>query len=151
MGRKRGLKLSDGQKADLIHHLKTTKDRREKERLRVILDAACGVFTFEQLAQKHNRSRSAIQIWIDRFVNSGVAGLLKRRTPPGAASPVAQANVQTALIERIKTGQLTTANQIAVWLAATYGIQRTRKSIYYWLDRMGGAETVLRKSKAKGP
>jgi hypothetical protein len=29
------------------------------------------------------------------------------------------------------------AAQVAAWLAETHGIQRSRKSIYYWLEKFG--------------
>lgn len=139
MGRKRKrLDLSRRQTAEAHRLLKTAKDIRETERLRLLLWAASGRFTLEALACKAGRSRSTIQNWIEKYERGGLRGLLERNTPPGRRSPVAEPRIQAEMLAGLRAGQWDSASQVADWLWRKHGVRRARKSIYYWIARNGG-------------
>src|SRR5438046_1947039 len=136
MGRRRTkLQVSARQRAELMTQIHATTDAREKERLDVVLRAADGRHTLEDLARHAGRARSCIQVWLDKFVGGGIAGLLERDAPPGASSPIGDKKVQTQLQARLKAGHLRTAAEVAAWLKEAHGITRSRKSLYYWLNK----------------
>jgi transposase len=134
MGRKRTrLMMSPAQREELRRLLGTTGDERQKERLRLALWAARGEHTLEDLALKSGRVRATIQNWLAKLRQGGVAGLLSRNTPPGAASPVAAVKIQAELRAGLAAGRWRTAAEVAAWLKETHGIERSRKSLYYWV------------------
>ena len=136
MGRKRTrLELSAAQQGRIRKLVRGASDAREQERLRFALYAAAGPHTLEDLAMLVGRSRSTIQNWLDKFNAGGLDGLLERNTPPGSLSPIARPEIQCQLKTGLKTGQWTTAAQVADWLRKAHGVTRSRKSIYYWLAR----------------
>ncbi|MCI0558618.1 MAG: hypothetical protein MN733_08990, partial [Nitrososphaera sp.] len=61
--------------------------------------------------------------------------LLKRDTPPGAVSPMANPRIRAELREGLKIGRWRSAAQVAAWLKEAHGIERARKSIYYWFKK----------------
>lgn len=115
--------------------LRTKPDARTAERVRFALLAATGRHTLEELAQRAGRSRSTIQNWVEKFSQGGLAGLLARDTAPGVASPLAARTIQQQLRSGLQAGQWTSAAQVAAWLKDVHGITRSRKSIYYWLEK----------------
>lgn len=142
--KKTKLAVSAEQRAQLQQQLRTVTDPRAKERLQVALWATSGQQTLADLARLAGRARSTIQIWLDNFAVGGVVRLLERRAPPGAVSPVAQAEVQAQLRAGLQEGRWRTAGQVAAWLKETHGIPRAAKSLYYWLGKVGGALRVPR-------
>ena len=138
MGRQRTkLNLSVVQQAQARHQFKTTQDARDRERLRFALRAATGRHTLEELARITGRSRSTLQNWLSKFAVGGIESLLQRDTPPGTVSLVARLVIQSQLREGLKTGRWTSAAAIAGWLQTAHGIKRSRKSLYYWLNKNG--------------
>ena len=138
MGRRRTqLALSDTERSAALRLLASTEDPRKAERLCFALNASTGEHTLEELAHRLLRTRSTIQNWLARFEAGGLEGLLARDTAPGRATPVAQANIQRQLRAGLQAGRWTSAGQVAVWLRETHGIQRSRKSIYYWFQKHG--------------
>ena len=136
MGRRRTrLELSAAQQAEAQRLLRSSKDPRELERLRLALRAATGHHTLEDLASKAGRRRSTIQNWLTKFYRGGLDGLLERDAAPGVVSPVATPKVQQQLQDGLKAGRWTSAAQVAAWLQETHGITRSRKSIYYWFEK----------------
>jgi transposase len=101
--------------------------------------AAEGRHTLEELAQITGRARATIQNWLGKFARHRIAGLLKRHTPPGTISPLADQLVQSQLRAGLKAGRWTSAAAVARWLDEAHGIHRSRKSIYYWLRKNGWA------------
>ena len=142
--KKTKLTVSAAQLAQLQQGLRAATDLRDKERLQVVLWATSGQQTLADLARLAGRARSTIQIWLDNFTAGGVARLLERSAPPGAVSPVAQAEVQTQLRAGLQQGRWRTAGQVAAWLKEAHGIKRATKSLYYWLGKVGGALRVPR-------
>lgn len=141
MGRNRTrLLLSTGELADLRRGLRAAKDEREKERLRVVLWAARGQHTLEDLACMAGRARATIQTWLDKFKEGAIPGLLKRDTPPGTISPVRDSEVQAQLRAGVKAGRWRSAREVAVWLKDAHGIERATKSVYYWLSKISSVE-----------
>jgi transposase len=138
MGRKRTqLWLTAADRMELAQRLPTMTDARLKERLRFALLAAEGRHTLEELAERLGRARSTLQLWLDKFNAGGLAELLQRESPPGLLSPLGGAGVQAELAAGLQAGRWASAQQIAHWLHEAHGIQRARKSIYYWLKRQG--------------
>jgi transposase len=134
MGRKKTrLVLTPAQREELRRRLGTTRDERQKERLRLVQWAVRGDYTLEDLAIKSGRVRATIQNWLAKLRQGGVAGLLSRNTPPGATSPVAAVKIQAELRAGLAAGRWRTASEVAAWLKETHGIERSRKSLYYWL------------------
>jgi len=97
--------------------------------------AASGQHTLEDLARLVGRQRSTIQNWLAKFAAGGVPGLLERDTPPGIISPIAELRVQKQLQEGWKVGRWKSATEVAAWLKEAHGIERSRKSIYYWIGK----------------
>jgi transposase len=120
-----------------MRRVESATEAREQERLRFALLAASGQHTLEGLAQRLGRARSTLQLWLDKFNTGGLGSLLQRESPPGLLSPLASATVQAELKAGLKAGRWVSAQQIADWLEEAHGIQRARKSIYYWLNRNG--------------
>ena len=150
MARKRTkLTMSAPELAQLKQSIRAATDRRDKERLQVILWATSGQQTLEDLARLAGRARSTIQIWLDDFTAGGLSQLLERQAPPGKSSPVAAPKVQEQLRAGLKTGRWRTAGQVAAWLQEQHGIQRAAKSLYYWLGKVDGALRVPRPCHVK--
>lgn len=136
MGRRRTrLIVSARQQAELERWLRSGLDARSRERVQVVLWAATGKHTLEDLARRSGRVRATIQLWLGKFKRGGVAGLLKRGTPPGSISPIRAGRVQTQLRAGWARGRWRTAREVATWLREAHGIERARKSIYYWLAK----------------
>ena len=105
------------------------------ERVGFALLGATGLHTMEDLAKLVGRRRSTLQTWLTKFQAGGLAGLLERDAAPGVVSPVGTPKVQRELQAGLKSGRWTTASEVAAWLKQTHGIERSRKSIYYWLHK----------------
>ena len=137
MGRNRTrLELTPAQLDKLQCLLDASHDARVTERLQFILRAATGRNTLDDLARHAGRSRSTIQNWLGKLEAGGVAGLLDRDTPPGMVSPLASKAVQAQFEAGVKSGRWQSAAQIASWLKQAHGIERSRKSIYYWIHKL---------------
>ena len=151
MGRNRThLRLSAAQQAELPRLLRATKDRRERERLQVALWAASGRHTLEELAEKAGRARATIQLWLGKFKAGNTQGLLQRDTPPGASSPLSAPRLQAQLQAGLKAGRWRSAEAMAAWLKEKHGIERARKTLYYWLNKNGWAAPGSRQLAAHG-
>lgn len=136
MGRKKTKLILNARQLDgLRRQIPAAKDEREKERLRVVLRAASGQHTLEDLARTAGRARATIQNWLLKYRASGISGLLERNTPPGAVSPITSPEVQAAMRAGIKSERWQSASEVAAWLKAEHGITRATKSIYYWLPK----------------
>ena len=124
-------------------------DPRDKERLQVVQWATSGQHTLADLARLAGRARSTIQVWLGDFAAGGLARLLEREAPPGKPSPLAAAEVQARLHAGLQAGQWRTAGPVAAWLKAKHGLERAPKSLYYWLEKAGGALRVPRPCHVK--
>lgn len=152
MGRKRTkLTINVTDYAELRRALRRVTEARDKERLRVVLRATSGRYTLEDLAKVSGRSRSTIQLWIDKFNRGGIAGLLKRDTPPGSISPIGAAEIQAELQAGLLLGRWPTAADVAAWLKDKHGILRSRKSVYYWFRRSGEGKSMTTPSSRQKP
>ena len=140
MGRRRTqLDLSPAEQREAQRLTRSCADPRVVERVRFALLGATGRHTLEELADKVGRRRSTLQNWLAKFHAGGLAGLLERDTAPGITSPVAAARVQRQLQAGLKAGRWATATEVAAWLKQAHGIERARKSIYYWLQKSAAA------------
>lgn len=138
MGRKRTqTQLTDRECADVGRAVRSVKDKRERERLRFAIQASRGVYTLEDPARMARRSRSTIQNWLAKYTGGGLDGLLERHAPKGLKSPLSLPRVQRDLVDGLKAGRWASAAQVAAWLKETHGIRRSRKSIYYWFEKLG--------------
>ncbi len=143
MGRKKTrIILSEAQRAELRRLLRTVKDEREKERLRLVVLAASGEYTLEEMAEKLGRVRATIQNWLAKFNTGGIKGILERDTSPGSVSPISSLEIQKEMRAGIETGRWRSAGQVAAWLREKHGIKRATKSIYYWLSKKKGRTSL---------
>jgi transposase len=137
MGRHRTRLILSSRELHNVRRLhQTTGDRRLKERLQFALRAATGRETLEDLAHHLGRSRATIQNWLAKFEADGIAGLLDRATPPGMLSPLSGEEIQAQFKAGLESGRWRSASEIATWLATHHGIERSRKSIYYWIRKL---------------
>ena len=151
MGRKRTqLDLSPAERREAQRLVRTCADPRVVERVGFALLGATGQLTMDELAVKVGRRRSTLQTWLRKFQDGGLAGLLERDASPGVTSPLGAARVQQQLQAGLKAGRWTSAAHVAAWLKEAHGITRSRKSIYYWFEKLGlsPAETL---SPPRGP
>jgi len=150
MGRHRTrLHLSAAERAQAQALLDSTPDPRQRERLQVVLWASTGDHTLQDLARKAERVRATVQLWLDKFRADRLHGLLKRDTPPGSRSPLESAEVQAGLRAGLRARRWRSASEIADWLQEAHGIKRARKSVYYWLRKMGRHGCVLARASSK--
>ena len=146
MGRNRThLRLSTAQQAELPRLLRAAADKRERERLQVALWAGTGRYTLEELAKKAGRARATIQLWLDKFKTGNIQGLLARDTPPGASSPLSAPRLQAQLRAGLRAGRWRSAEAMVAWLKEEHGIDRARKTLYYWLKKNGWAAPGARR------
>lgn len=139
MGRKRThLYLTDSQEAQLRRLLCHAADPRARERARFAILAKKGQHTLEEIAELVGRARATIQNWLSKFKSGGVSGLLERHNPPGSNSPIASPAVRAELEAGLEARRWRSAGQVATWLREAHGIRRSRKSVYYWLEKLGG-------------
>ena len=145
MGRRRTrLELRGPERAEARRLCRGAGDPRERERARFALEAATGKHTLEELAHRLGRSRSTLQNWLSKFAGGGLAGLLEREAAPGLASPMAGRELERELRNGLAAGRWRSAADVAAWLEAEHGIQRSRKSIYYWFQKWGAASPGAR-------
>lgn len=138
MGRRRThLNLSSAERCEAQHLARVDADPRVVERVRFALLGATGQHTMEELAAHVGRRRSTLQSWLIKFEAGGLAGLLERDASPGITSPIGSARVQRQLRAGLKAGRWTSAAHVAAWLGEEHGIKRSRKSIYYWFEKLG--------------
>jgi transposase len=138
MGRRRTrVELSPAETRRAQRLVRSGTDAREVERARFALLAASGRHTMEALAGLVGRQRSTLQTWLAKFQSGGLERLLERETSPGLASPIAEPTIQRQLQTGLAQGRWSSAAQVAAWLHRTHGIKRSRKSIYYWLQKYG--------------
>ena len=150
MGRNRTkLTLTTAETVALKAQIRAATDPRDKERLQVVQWATSGQHTLADLARLAGRARSTIQVWLGDFAAGGLARLLQREAPPGKPSPIAAAEVQAQLQAGLQAGQWRTAGQVAAWLKEKHGLERAPKSLYYWLEKAGGALRVPRPCHVK--
>lgn len=119
------------------------KDVRRKERLQAVLMAMGGQHTYEEIARVLGRARSAIQVWIARFVKGGLDALLARRTSPGRPSglrPSTRGVIQAALRE----GRWVSAPQARDALSKKRKRSIPLRTVQRWLKQCGGAVKVPR-------
>jgi transposase len=150
MGRNRTkLTITPAETVALKVQIRAATDPRDKERLQVVQWATSGQHTLADLARLAGRARSTIQVWLGDFTAGGLTRLLEREAPPGKPSPIAAAAVQAQLQAGLQAGQWRTAGQVAAWLKEKHGIERATKSLYYWLEKAGGALRVPRPCHVK--
>src|SRR5271170_5052885 len=120
-------------KAELEQRFKAAEDVRHRQRLQAILLATTGQHGYRDIAQIVGCSPSTFGLWLNKFLAGGIAGLLRRETPPGSTSPIGLPQVQQELLAGLQSGRWRTAGQVAAWLEEAHGIKRAPKSIYRWL------------------
>ena len=151
MGRNRThLRLSTAQQAELPRLLRVTKDQRERERLQVAVWAASGRYTLEELSEMAGRARATIQLWLGKFKAGNIRGLLRRDTPPGSKSPLSAPGLQAQLRAGLRAGRWRSAEAMVAWLKEEHGIDRARKTLYYWLKKNGWAAPGVRFQPSSG-
>lgn len=138
------LTVQPGVKAELEQRFKTTDDVRQRQRLQAVLLATTGQHGYRDIARIVGCATSTFARWLNQFLAGGIAGLLRRESPPGLTSPIAHPKVRQQLKAGLQAGRWRTAQQVAAWLQAAHGIKRAAKSMYRWLGKAGGALRVPR-------
>ena len=138
------LTVQSAVKAELEKRFKTTDDVRQRQRLQAVLLATTGRHGYRDIARIVGCATSTFALWLNRFLAGGIEGLLRRESPPGLSSPLAEPPMQQQLKEGLKVGRWRTAEQVAAWLWEAHGIKRAAKSLYRWLGKAGGALRVPR-------
>ena len=152
MGRKRTqLHLTGEELREGMRLLRGCRDPRVRERLRVAICAAQGEHTLEGLARLVGRSRATVQTWVEKYSAGGLQGLLNRDAPRGADSPLSLPNVKRDLVAGLKAGRWTSAASVAAWLKETHNIRRSRKSLYYWFQKLGISPSAAKPKVGRGP
>ena len=80
------LAASEAQKAALAQGIKVEKDAVFRDRLRAVWLALDGTRRVVDIAAQVGRATSAVQRWLDIFIEHGVDGLRTRRRAPGKTS-----------------------------------------------------------------
>jgi transposase len=147
MSRKRTEIISpDAEVVERLLH--ATADARDKERLIVARMAMSGRHTLAEMARVSGRSRSAIQVWLERFREGGVEALLERSTAPGS-TPSLDFEVQTQLVEKLRQGAWRTGRELRMWLERDHSIKLSLAGCYYWLGKLPGRLKAPRPVHAK--
>ncbi|MDB6132804.1 MAG: transposase [Verrucomicrobiales bacterium] len=139
MSRKRTEIISpDAEEVERLLH--ATTDARDKERLIVARMAMSGQHTLAMMAQVSGRSRSTIQIWLERFRTGGVEGLLERTPSPGSM-PSLGFEVQAQMAEKLAQGAWRSAREFRMWLEEAHHIKLSLAGCYYWLGKSERSST----------
>lgn len=147
MSRKRTEIISpDAEEVERLLH--ATSDAREKERLIVARMSMSGRHTLADMAAVAGRSRSTIQVWLERFREGGVEALLERSTAPGG-TPSLDFEVQAQMVEKLRQGAWRTARELRMWLERDHGIKLSLAGCYYWLGKLPGCLKAPRPVHAK--
>lgn len=145
MGRPYNRLVMDGPtRRELERRFRRSDDVRDRQRLEAVRLACTGQHSLEQIAETAGCSRAAVQIWLGKFKQAGLDGLLLRHKPGASKSPLQEPRIQKALGEELADGNFRTAGQLARWLDERFGVKRSAKSLYYWLKRCGAALRVPR-------
>lgn len=147
--KKRGrpcIKLGMSQKtqSEMAQRIKTEKNAVDRDRMRAVLLTTDGTRSIEEIARQVGRAKSAVQTWLDAFVEGGLAQLLEHKKAPGKSSPMQSEEVQNDLAEGLREGRWRTGPQMLAWLRKTHGITLSQTQGYYWLGKLGGALKVPR-------
>ncbi|RYD25785.1 MAG: IS630 family transposase [Verrucomicrobiaceae bacterium] len=147
MSRKRTEIISpDAEEVERLLH--ATTDARDKERLIVARMAMSGQHTLAMMARVSGRSRSTIQVWLERFREGGVEALLERSTAPGS-TPSLDFEVQAQMVEKLRNGAWRTARELRMWLERDHSIKLSLAGCYYWLGKLLGRLKAPRPIHAK--
>jgi transposase len=138
------LAVPEATKAELAQRIKTEGDAVRRDRMRAVLLATAGTRRVVDIATQLGRAKSAVQRWLDAFVEGGIERLLDRRKAPGKSSAMQAAVVQEGLAEGLREGRWRTGPQMRAWLRQAYGIELSKTQGYYWLGKSGGALKVPR-------
>lgn len=137
--------MPEATKAELAQRIRVEGDAVRRDRMHVVLLATSGTRRLVDIAAQVGRATSAVQRWLEAFLEGGIEKLLERRKAPGKSSAMQTAAVQKGLREeRWRTGP-----QIRAWLRETHGITLSKTQGYYWLGKSGGALKVPRPDHAK--
>lgn len=131
-------------KDEVAARIKKENNARLRDRLRAVQMTFDGQHRYEDIARRVGRARSTIQLWIDRFIEGGIAGLLANKKAPGKASAMQTPKVQAELAAGLREGRWRTGPQLAVWLQQNHGIRLCATQMYYWLKKGGAVLKVPR-------
>ena len=151
MARKR-TEITSPDREKLEQLLATTDDPRQRERLLAARMAMTGSYTLVMIAKAVGRARSAVQVWLEKFVAGGLDALIERRSPTGREPSLSEA-IQAQVQEHLRLGTWRTADQFRQWLIKEHGIQLSQTGGYYWLGKCEGrlkAPRPCHRSQAPG-
>ena len=138
------LAVPEAMKAELAQRIKTEADAVRRDRMRTVLLATDGSRRLVDIAAQVGRATSAVQRWLDAFVDGGIASLLERRKAPGKSSAMQAAAVRQDLAAGLREGRWRTGPQMRAWLCTAHGITLSKTQGYYWLGKSAGTLKVSR-------
>lgn len=148
MGRHRGKLDFKNESADVAVRFKSEKTVWKKERLQAIKLLLETPLSYAEVSKIIGKAPSRIKEWTKQFRLGGIDQLLVKGNS-GGRKPKINAEVQAALIEKLREGSFRTAKQIAHWLLEEHNVEVKPNSLYYQLGKLGGRLKVPRPSHLK--
>ncbi len=101
-----------------------------------------------QIAVAAGVARSTVFRYLDKFLASGLTGLLAREHK-GGHPPALDATEQAAFVEQLRAGKFRRAKEAQAWIKARTQRTLALSSVYALLGKVGGVLKVPRKTHAK--
>lgn len=135
----------------LESQLKTARTASQKERLQMLWWLKTRqVHGHQQLAERLGRDPSTITRWLQRYRQGGLASLLKVTSAPGQPRQITP-EAMTGLEAKLNSPEgFSSYGEIVDWLKATYNLELTYATVYYWVHyRLKAKLKVPRPCSAK--
>ncbi len=94
------------------------------------------------------RAKSAVQTWLKKFRQGGVAELLARGKPTGAPGILNEAQA-ALLLQELQAARHRTGAQIQAWIKEHLQVELKLGAVYYWLGKLGGVMRSPRPAHVK--
>lgn len=151
MGRHRGKLDYKNEAVEVAVRFKSEKTVWKKERLQAIKLLLETPLSYAEVSQIIGKAPSRIKEWTKQFRLGGIDQLLVKGHS-GGRKPKINADVQAALVEKLREGNFRTAKQIAHWLLEEHNVEVKVNSLYYQLGKLEGRLKEPRPSHLKkGP
>jgi len=148
MARKRGQLDFKNESDQVVSLFRKEKELWKKERLQAIKLLLETELSYEKVADAVGKDPSSIMKWAKMFRDGGLAQLLVRGNGGGRKAKMS-AEIEEALLEKLRVGAFRTAGQIERWLQEEHQLTYGEGSIYYVLGKLGGRLKVPRPSHQK--
>jgi len=118
----------------LEKQVKTARTAGQKERLQMLWWLKSGqVRQHQQLAERLGRDSSTVTRWLQRYRQGGLTSLLEVKVAPGQV-PKITPEALVGLQAQLKAPEgFSSYGEIVEWLKATYNLELTYATVYYWV------------------